>query len=79
MSALNWRVFLRRTSFYQISTTNRVVSVRVTGTQTRPHDSNFTVSQGSPCELGREPERLYLGLDPPSTLTGLAEEAAARV
>ena len=34
-----------------------------------PHDSNFTVSQGSPRELGREPERLYLGPDPPSTLT----------
>ena len=26
-------------------------------------------SQGSPRELGREPERLYLGPDPPSTLT----------
>ena len=31
---LIWRVFLRRASFYQISTTNRVVSVRVTGTRT---------------------------------------------
>ena len=45
---------------------NRIVSVRVTGTRTPdlfapPHDSNFTVSQGSPCELGRA-----LTLDQPS-------------
>ena len=30
-------------------------------------DSNLTVSQGPSTRLGREPERLYTGLDPPST------------
>ena len=32
------------------------------------HDSNFTVSQGPSARVGREPERLLPGPDPPSTI-----------